>query len=191
MLKSIQKGFTLIELMIVVAIIGILAAVAIPAYGDYTARAQAAEAFTLMDGLKTPLTELYTSSGQFAIDPAGTSGVTGITTGKYVANIVAGANTAAGAAATLVNNAGTFSVVSLFKTAGVSSRLLAVPGPAAVHMYYNPTDGSWSCANGDITKDNATSVAGYQAATTSITAGERANVGANTIPSNVIPKACS
>jgi type IV pilus assembly protein PilA len=61
MMKNIQKGFTLIELMIVVAIIGILAAVAIPAYGDYTARAQAAEAFTLMDGLKTPLTELYTS----------------------------------------------------------------------------------------------------------------------------------
>ena len=65
MMKNIQKGFTLIELMIVVAIIGILAAVAIPAYGDYTARAQAAEAFTLMDGLKTPLTELYTSNGDF------------------------------------------------------------------------------------------------------------------------------
>lgn len=190
MMKNIQKGFTLIELMIVVAIIGILAAVAIPAYGDYTARAQAAEAFTLMDGLKTPLTELYTSSGQFAIDPQGQSGVTGITTGKYVANILAGTSTPAGAAATLIGNAGTFSVVGLFKTAGVSSRLLATPGPAAVHMYYNPTDGSWSCANGNGTADNATTVAGYQAATTTITAGVRASVGANTIPSNVIPKAC-
>jgi type IV pilus assembly protein PilA len=52
--KKIQSGFTLIELMIVVAIIGILAAIAIPAYSDYTARGQASEAFDLMDGLKTP-----------------------------------------------------------------------------------------------------------------------------------------
>lgn len=51
--QQAQKGFTLIELMIVVAIIGILAAVAIPAYSDYTAKAQASEVFVMMDGLKT------------------------------------------------------------------------------------------------------------------------------------------
>ena len=54
-MKSMQKGFTLIELMIVVAIIGILAALAIPAYQDYTARAQAAETFSLLDGMKTTI----------------------------------------------------------------------------------------------------------------------------------------
>ena len=54
-MKKIQRGFTLIELMIVVAIIGILAAVAIPAYQDYTAKAQASEAYILLDGLKTAI----------------------------------------------------------------------------------------------------------------------------------------
>ena len=151
MMKNIQKGFTLIELMIVVAIIGILAAVAIPAYGDYTARAQAAEAFTLLDGLKTPLTELYTSSGMFALDTTGVSGVTGITSGKYVKAIVTGGGPSAS------TSAKEFSVVALYQTAGVSSRLLSTTSgtSTSVHMYYNPNDGSWTCANGDGASDNA------------------------------------
>ncbi|HOP91624.1 MAG TPA: pilin, partial [Ottowia sp.] len=56
-MKAMQKGFTLIELMIVVAIIGILAAVALPAYQDYTARAQVSEAFTMTGGQKTTISE--------------------------------------------------------------------------------------------------------------------------------------
>ena len=64
-IQKIQKGFTLIELMIVVAIIGILAAIAIPSYQDYTARAQVTEALTLGNGLKTPLAEWYSDQGSF------------------------------------------------------------------------------------------------------------------------------
>ena len=68
MKKQLQKGFTLIELMIVVAIIGILAAVGLPAYQDYTIRAQASEGPALSGGLKTGVAEYYADKGYFPVD---------------------------------------------------------------------------------------------------------------------------
>ncbi|HFA5113321.1 TPA: pilin [Neisseria gonorrhoeae] len=64
-MNTLQKGFTLIELMIVIAIVGILAAVALPAYQDYTARAQVSEAILLAEGQKSAVTEYYLNNGEW------------------------------------------------------------------------------------------------------------------------------
>lgn len=92
-MKRIQQGFTLIELMIVVAIIGILAAVAIPAYQDYTARAQMSEAMTLASGGKTAVADTYQSTGTFPADntAAGLASPGTLINGKYVNQVVVAA----------------------------------------------------------------------------------------------------
>jgi type IV pilus assembly protein PilA len=89
MLKQVQKGFTLIELMIVVAIIGILAAIAIPAYQDYTIRAQVTEGLNLASDLKAVVGELYADSGTGAGITSGNDGVPAAAdkSGKYVSQI--------------------------------------------------------------------------------------------------------
>jgi type IV pilus assembly protein PilA len=86
-MKTLQKGFTLIELMIVVAIIGILAAVALPAYQDYTIRAKMSEVILGMSACRTSITEVYQTGG--ASGAAGTWGceVSATQGTKYVANI--------------------------------------------------------------------------------------------------------
>jgi type IV pilus assembly protein PilA len=88
--KQAQAGFTLIELMIVVSIIGILATLAIPAYQDYVARAQMSEALVMADGLKTPLLESYAQNGSCPIDSTGISGT-------YVATVTTTGPTAVSA----------------------------------------------------------------------------------------------
>ncbi|HEZ6652708.1 TPA: pilin [Neisseria meningitidis] len=87
-MNTLQKGFTLIELMIVIAIVGILAAVALPAYQDYTARAQVSEAILLAEGQKSAVTEYYLNHGEWP----GNNSSAGVASsskikGKYVQSV--------------------------------------------------------------------------------------------------------
>ena len=84
-MKTIQKGFTLIELMIVVAIIGILAAVALPAYSDYTVRAKVSEVVLAASGGKTAVAEAFQTLGHMP-STAASSGV-GAQTSKFVTSV--------------------------------------------------------------------------------------------------------
>jgi len=88
-MRNIQKGFTLIELMIVVAIIGILAAIAIPAYQDYTIRSQVSEGLTLAAAAKAAVAESFSNSGVPPADrtAAGMSATDTDTSGKYVTGV--------------------------------------------------------------------------------------------------------
>ena len=93
MLNKMQKGFTLIELMIVVAIIGILAAIAIPAYQDYTIRAKVTEGLNLADSAKTAVAESWQSGGTTGLTAAASSWNTSFTATKYVSSIAVNSTT--------------------------------------------------------------------------------------------------
>lgn len=127
-----QQGFTLIELMIVVAIIGILAAVAIPAYQDYIGRAQTAEAVELLGGGKTPYAEWYADKGVW---PSAAASVMGTTSGKYVTSITQ----------TAQNNAtGNVELTATMAATGVNSNI----ANKTVRIVTNDGGKSWTCSAG-------------------------------------------
>jgi type IV pilus assembly protein PilA len=152
-MQKMQKGFTLIELMIVVAIIGILAAVALPAYQDYTARAQSAEAITLLDGLKIPTTEAF-SNNVLATACSTTASVPNTAVSPLPSNAVAAGALAAennlvlngqyvGGIVAAVVNTTDCALTATFKTTGVSDKIAG----KKVRFTYIPATANWSCAS--------------------------------------------
>ncbi|NIN36957.1 MAG: prepilin-type N-terminal cleavage/methylation domain-containing protein [Gammaproteobacteria bacterium] len=131
-MKQLQKGFTLIELMIVVAIIGILAAVAIPAYSDYTARSQVTEAVGLASGYKTGFAEFYADQGVW---PDGLTQVGSTLSGKYVSTmtIAAGAGTS-----------GTVVITATMKAVGTNPDIAS-----GVYALGSTNGKQWWCGNAD------------------------------------------
>jgi type IV pilus assembly protein PilA len=130
-----DKGFTLIELMIVVAIIGILAAIAIPAYQEYIARSQASEAMQLLAGAKAPMSEFYGDQGRW---PAAPGSVMGNLSGKYVTQVYYTGGSPSHATSPAL------SLTAQFKPSGVSK---LIQGRT---MSYETTNGGkiWHCSVG-------------------------------------------
>jgi len=140
MKKSIQKGFTLIELMIVVAIIGILAAIAIPAYQDYIARAQVSEGMATAGAIKTGITEFFQSQG---VMPAANV-YQDLTGGRYTLSAV---HDAAGIITVTLRGAAPVSTPVQNYTFTMqpesAAGVVTVPGQSIVR---------WSCATGGLAK---------------------------------------
>jgi type IV pilus assembly protein PilA len=138
MKRQLQKGFTLIELMIVVAIIGILAAVALPAYQDYTKRAKLSEVILASSACRTSITEVYQSNNAASLPTAGNWGCESSTpTSKYVASIATD------------NNGGIIVTVQGFGDTNIDTTTVSLVPTAAAKAAITATAplSEWVCGN--------------------------------------------
>jgi type IV pilus assembly protein PilA len=164
-MKRVQQGFTLIELMIVVAIIGILAAIAIPAYQDYTIRAQVSEGMNLAAAAKAAIAETYLNRGTAPANRtvAGMSANATDTNGKYVTQVAV--------------NAGTIII-----TYGNEANATIVPNTLALQPYVTLDQSvTWLCGQADPTLLTATTVP----MPASVAAGAN-----TTVPVQYLPSSC-
>ena len=132
-MKRLREGFTLIELMIVVAIIGIIASVAMPAYQDYLARAQVSEAVSLLSGAKIPISEYVYDRGALP-DAAAFADLVPTRTGKYVDTIAL---------------SGTLSNLVLTATMKLTSVSAQLQGKT-ITLTTSDAGKSWNCAAGTV-----------------------------------------
>jgi len=172
MLKTVQKGFTLIELMIVVAIIGILAAIAIPAYQDYTIRSQVSEGLSLAGAAKAAVAESYSQTGQAPVNRmlAGMSNLETETNGKYVSQVLVTNGTIT------ITYGGTQANAKI--TNAASNQLSLTP--------YQTPDASvtWKCGNAPAPAAAQGNLLGTGSG------GAVAAIGATTVENKYLPKAC-
>lgn len=132
--KKRQQGFTLIELMIVIAILGILASIAIPAYQDYSIRAKVSETIYAADAVKSAVTEFHATSGSFPVNRT-SAAVLQITT-KYIRSLTIVGN---GTIALQVHEVNT-GLSTIAGTGNMHLRLTPTPPSAAMGVY------SWVCS---------------------------------------------
>ncbi|EPI0867319.1 pilin [Neisseria gonorrhoeae] len=155
-MNTLQKGFTLIELMIVIAIVGILAAVALPAYQDYTARAQVSEAILLAEGQKSAVTEYYLNHGIWPENnaSAGVASPASNIKGKYVQKVE-------------VNNG---VVTATMASSNVNKEIK----DKRLSLWAKRQDGSvkWFCGR-PVTRDNANAKAGNDDAVKDATGNDK------------------